>query len=73
MRRQVGGDVEVGVGGDALAAAMRGIGLEPKASDSWPQLADELLSKTVEPELIAPTISSTPTGGSVGSSKSARR
>ncbi len=41
---------------EALAAAMRGIGLEPKESDSWPQLADELLSKTVEPHLIAPTL-----------------
>ena len=41
---------------DSLAEAMRGIGLEPKASDSWPQLADELLSKTVEPQLIEPTL-----------------
>jgi lysyl-tRNA synthetase class 2 len=41
---------------ESLAAAMRRIGLEPKASDSWPQLADELLSKTVEPTLIEPTL-----------------
>jgi lysyl-tRNA synthetase class 2 len=41
---------------EQLAEAMRGIGLEPKESDSWPQLADELLSKTVEPKLIAPTL-----------------
>jgi lysyl-tRNA synthetase class 2 len=41
---------------DSLAVAMRGIGLEPKASDSWPQLADELLSKKVEPTLITPTL-----------------
>ncbi len=41
---------------EALAAAMRGIGLEPKESDSWPQLVDELLSKQVEPMLIEPTL-----------------
>jgi lysyl-tRNA synthetase class 2 len=41
---------------EQLAMAMRGIGLVPKESDSWPQLADELLSKTVEPELIGPTL-----------------
>jgi lysyl-tRNA synthetase class 2 len=39
-----------------LAEVMRGIGLEPKESDSWPQLVDELLSKTVEPHLIEPTL-----------------
>jgi lysyl-tRNA synthetase, class II len=41
---------------DSLAAAMRTIGLEPKESDSWPQLVDELLSKKVEPTLIEPTL-----------------
>jgi lysyl-tRNA synthetase class 2 len=41
---------------DALADAMRGIGLEPKDADGWPQLVDELLSKTVEPTLIEPTL-----------------
>ncbi|WP_249010202.1 lysine--tRNA ligase [Conexibacter sp. DBS9H8] len=40
----------------SLAAAMRGIGIEPKPTDSWPQLADELLSKRVEPTLIEPTL-----------------
>jgi lysyl-tRNA synthetase class 2 len=41
---------------DSLAEAMRTIDLEPKDADSWPQLVDELLSKTVEPTLIAPTL-----------------
>ncbi|MBO0767244.1 MAG: lysine--tRNA ligase [Solirubrobacterales bacterium] len=41
---------------EALAEAMRGIGLEPKESDTWPQLVDELLDKKVEPELIEPTL-----------------
>jgi lysyl-tRNA synthetase class 2 len=41
---------------ESLAAAMRGIGLAPKDSDSWPQLVDELLSKWVEPTLIRPTL-----------------
>ena len=41
---------------DSLASAMRGIGIEPKDSDSWPQLVDELLSKRVEPTLEAPTL-----------------
>jgi lysyl-tRNA synthetase class 2 len=40
---------------ESLAAAMRGIGIEPKESDSWPQLVDELLSKRVEPTLEEPT------------------
>jgi lysyl-tRNA synthetase, class II len=40
----------------ALADAMRGIGISPKDSDSWPQLVDELLSKKVEPTLIEPTL-----------------
>jgi lysyl-tRNA synthetase class 2 len=40
----------------ALAEAMRGIGLEPRDSDSWPQLVDDLLSKQVEPTLIEPTL-----------------
>jgi lysyl-tRNA synthetase class 2 len=41
---------------ESLAAAMRGIGIEPKQSDSWPQLVDELLSKCVEPTLQEPTL-----------------
>lgn len=39
-----------------LATAMRGIGMEPRESDSWPQLVDELLSTHVEPRLIEPTL-----------------
>jgi lysyl-tRNA synthetase class 2 len=40
---------------DALAAEMRARGFEVQASDTWPQLVDELLSKHVEPTLIQPT------------------
>jgi lysyl-tRNA synthetase, class II len=40
---------------DALAAEMRARGIEVPASDTWPQLIDELLSKHVEPTLIQPT------------------
>ena len=41
---------------DALAAEMRARGLAIPVQDSWPQLVDELLSKHVEPTLIAPTL-----------------
>jgi len=40
---------------DALAAEMQARGLTVPEQDSWPQLVDELLSKHVEPTLIAPT------------------
>jgi lysyl-tRNA synthetase class 2 len=40
---------------DALASAMRAKGLDAPSDDTWPQLVDELLSKHVEPTLIAPT------------------
>ncbi len=40
---------------DALAAEMASRGLVAPPDDTWPQLVDELLSKHVEPTLIAPT------------------
>jgi lysyl-tRNA synthetase class 2 len=40
---------------DALAREMRARGLAVPEEDTWPQLVDELLSKHVEPTLIAPT------------------
>jgi lysyl-tRNA synthetase, class II len=40
---------------DALAREMRVRGLAVPPEDTWPQLVDELLSKHVEPTLIAPT------------------
>jgi lysyl-tRNA synthetase, class II len=40
---------------EALAGAMRDRGLSVPEGDVWPQLVDELLSKHVEPTLIAPT------------------
>ncbi len=40
---------------DALAAEMCARGIEVPASDTWPQLVDELLSKHVEPTLTQPT------------------
>ena len=41
---------------DGLAAQMRAQGLAVPEGDTWPQLVDELVSKHVEPTLIAPTI-----------------
>jgi lysyl-tRNA synthetase class 2 len=35
---------------------MAAAGLQPKETDSWPQLVDELVSKRVEPTLIQPTL-----------------
>jgi lysyl-tRNA synthetase, class II len=40
---------------DALANEMRAHGLAVPEQDTWPQLVDELLSKHVEPTLVAPT------------------
>jgi lysyl-tRNA synthetase class 2 len=40
---------------DQLAAEMRAKGFAVPEEDTWPQLVDELLSKHVEPRLIAPT------------------
>jgi lysyl-tRNA synthetase class 2 len=40
---------------DALAASMRERGLRVPEQDTWPQLVDELVSKHVEPTLVAPT------------------
>ncbi|MEA2211494.1 MAG: lysyl-tRNA synthetase, class [Solirubrobacteraceae bacterium] len=41
---------------DTLAAAMRDRGLRAPDEDGWPQLVDELVTKQVEPTLIAPTL-----------------
>jgi lysyl-tRNA synthetase class 2 len=40
---------------DSLAAAMRERGIPVPEERNWPQLVDELLSKQVEPTLVAPT------------------
>ncbi len=40
---------------DALAAEIEARGLVAPPDDTWPQLVDELLSKHVEPTLVAPT------------------
>ena len=40
---------------EALAAEMQARGIQVQASDTWPQLVDELLSKHVEPTLTRPT------------------
>jgi lysyl-tRNA synthetase class 2 len=40
---------------DALAAAMEAKGLHAPPQDTWAQLVDELVTKHVEPTLIAPT------------------
>jgi lysyl-tRNA synthetase class 2 len=40
---------------ESLAAAMAAKGLPVPATDTWPQLVDELVSKHVEPTLIEPT------------------
>ncbi len=40
---------------EALAGAMRAAGLAVPRGDTWAQLVDELVSKHVEPTLIAPT------------------
>jgi lysyl-tRNA synthetase, class II len=40
---------------DALAAAMEAKGLHVPPDDTWAQLVDELVTKHVEPTLIAPT------------------
>jgi lysyl-tRNA synthetase class 2 len=40
---------------EALAASMREHGIAVPTEDTWPQLVDELLSKHVEPTLLAPT------------------
>lgn len=41
---------------DALAAAMGERGMRVPSEDTWPQLVDELVTKHVEPTLIAPTL-----------------
>ena len=40
---------------EALAAEMQARGIQVQASDTWPQLVEELLSKHVEPTLTRPT------------------
>jgi lysyl-tRNA synthetase class 2 len=39
-----------------LAEAMRAAGIEAPEGDNWAQLVDELVSKHVEPTLVAPTL-----------------
>ena len=40
---------------DALAAAARERGIELDATEPWPRMVDDLLSKRVEPKLVQPT------------------
>ena len=55
IRERTGVDIMQFPERDALAAEMQARGLAVPVQDSWPQLVDELLSKHVEPTLIAPT------------------
>jgi lysyl-tRNA synthetase, class II len=55
IREHTGIDVLAHRSSDALAAEAARHDVELDASESWPQLVDELLSKHVEPELIQPT------------------
>ncbi|HEY1591934.1 MAG TPA: lysine--tRNA ligase [Solirubrobacteraceae bacterium] len=56
IRERTGIDVLEFRDRDALGGEMRSRGLAVPEKDTWPQLVDELLSKHVEPELLAPTI-----------------
>jgi lysyl-tRNA synthetase class 2 len=55
VRDRTGIDILADRDRDALAARMDAAGLHAPAEDSWEQLVDELVSKHVEPTLIAPT------------------
>ncbi len=55
IRERTGIDVLAVRDTDSLVAAAREKGIELDASESWPQLVDELLSKHVEPQLRDPT------------------
>jgi lysyl-tRNA synthetase class 2 len=55
IESRTGIDIRAAGDRDALAAAMVAKGMPVPPDDSWPQLVDELLSKHVEPTLIAPT------------------
>jgi lysyl-tRNA synthetase class 2 len=55
IRERTGIDVRALRSRDALAEAMRSAGLVVPQDDNWAQLVDELLTKHVEPQLVAPT------------------
>jgi lysyl-tRNA synthetase, class II len=56
IEQATGIDVMAHLGGEALRAAVVAAGLEMKTEGlTWPQLADDLLSKYVEPTLQQPT------------------
>jgi lysyl-tRNA synthetase class 2 len=56
IRARTGIDLSAARDREALLAAMREQGVAAPEDASWPQLVDELLSKRVEPTLVAPTI-----------------
>jgi lysyl-tRNA synthetase class 2 len=56
IRERTGLDIAALRDRESLFAAMAAAGLQPKETDSWPQLVDELVSKRVEPTLIQPTL-----------------
>ncbi len=56
IRERTGGiDILEARDRDALAAAMEAKGLHAPPGDTWAQLVDELVTKHVEPTLVAPT------------------
>jgi len=55
IRERTGIDIAALREREALAAAMRAQEIAVRDEDTWPQLVDELLTKHVEPTLIAPT------------------
>jgi len=55
IEQRTGIDILAARDRDALAAAMEAKGLHAPAQDTWAQLVDELVTKHVEPTLIAPT------------------
>jgi lysyl-tRNA synthetase class 2 len=55
IRNRTGIDVQRFRDRDSLAGEMRARGMNVPEDDTWPQLVDELLSKHVEPDLVAPT------------------
>ena len=55
IRTRTGIDILAEHDRDALAGAMNAHGLTAPEQDSWPQLVDELVTKHVEPTLMAPT------------------
>jgi lysyl-tRNA synthetase class 2 len=55
IEERTGIDIAAARDRPAMAAAMAAQGIAVPPDDTWPQLVDELVSKHVEPTLIAPT------------------